>query len=124
MIARDVQCEIARGLVQEFRKVAARCNGLRYLVFGRSPLHNAPILMVALVVHGLGRVMFSINEAFIEAAAPNADAAKNGRGLVLKNKFLALHHSADDTLLFGRCQGSGQTAAYRQPSDAGPGTCS
>jgi len=52
--------------------------------------------------------MISINEAFIDAAAPNADAAKNGRGLVLKNKFLALHHSADETLLFGRCQGSGK----------------
>jgi hypothetical protein len=52
--------------------------------------------------------MISIDEGFVEAAAPNADAAKNGRGLVLKNKFLALHHSADETLLFGRCQGSGK----------------
>lgn len=52
--------------------------------------------------------MISITEQFIEAAAPNADAAKNGRGLVLKNKFLKLHHSADDTLLFGHCQGSGK----------------
>ena len=52
--------------------------------------------------------MISINEAFIEAAAPNADAAKNGRGLVLKSKFLTLHHSADETMLFGRCQGSGK----------------
>jgi len=52
--------------------------------------------------------MISINEQFIEAAAPNAEAAKNGRGLVIKNKFLALHRSADDTLLFGRCQGSGK----------------
>jgi hypothetical protein len=52
--------------------------------------------------------MISIDESFIEAAAPNVDAAKNGRGLVLKNKFLALHHSADETLLFGRCQGSGK----------------
>jgi hypothetical protein len=50
----------------------------------------------------------SITEEMIEAAAPNADAAKNGRGLVLKNKFIALHHSADETLLFGRCQGSGK----------------
>ena len=52
--------------------------------------------------------MISINEEFIEAAAPNADAAKNGRGLVLKNKFLKLHHSADESLLFGQCQGSGK----------------
>ena len=52
--------------------------------------------------------MISINEQFIEAAAPNADAAKNGRGLAAKNKFTALHRSADDTLLFGHCQGSGK----------------
>src|SRR6516164_4668502 len=51
--------------------------------------------------------MISINQDFIEAAAPDAESAKNGRGLVLKNKFLALHHSPDETLWFGRCQGSG-----------------
>lgn len=54
------------------------------------------------------RAMISITEEFIESAAPNADAAKNGRGLVLKNKFLNLHHSEDETLLFGHCQGSGK----------------
>ncbi len=53
--------------------------------------------------------MLSITEQFIEAAAPNAEAAKNGRGLVLKNKFLRLHHSADESLLFGECQGSGRS---------------
>lgn len=53
--------------------------------------------------------MIAINEDFIDTAAPNAEAAKNGRGLVLKNKFLALHHSPDETLLFGQCQGSGKT---------------
>jgi hypothetical protein len=53
--------------------------------------------------------MISINQAFIEAAAPNAEAAKNGRGLLLKNKFVALHRSADETLWFGQCQGSGKT---------------
>ncbi|NUQ62339.1 MAG: SWIM zinc finger family protein [Pirellulales bacterium] len=53
--------------------------------------------------------MISIDDEFILAAAPNAEAAKNGRGLVLKNKFVALHHSEDETLLFGRCQGSGRT---------------
>ncbi len=53
--------------------------------------------------------MISINEEFIVAAAPNAEAAKNGRGLVLKNKFVALNHSPDETLWFGRCQGSGKT---------------
>jgi hypothetical protein len=51
----------------------------------------------------------AITEQFIETAAPNADAAKNGRGLVLKSKFTALNQSADETLLFGFCQGSGKT---------------
>jgi hypothetical protein len=64
--------------------------------------------------------MISVTEELIEAAAPNADAAKNGRGLVLKNKFVALHHSDDKTLLFGRCQGSGKSpylcsADFAQP---------
>jgi len=53
--------------------------------------------------------MISVTHDFIEAAAPNAEAAKNGRGLVLKNKFLTLHHSPDETLWFGQCQGSGKT---------------
>jgi hypothetical protein len=53
--------------------------------------------------------MISVTHEFIEAAAPNAEAAKNGRGLLLKKKFLALHHSPDETLWFGRCQGSGKT---------------
>jgi SWIM zinc finger len=53
--------------------------------------------------------MISINEEFVDAAAPNVEAAKNGRGLLLKNKFVALHHSPDETLWFGQCQGSGKT---------------
>src|SRR5262245_58072428 len=48
------------------------------------------------------------NAAAVDAAAPNADAAKNGRGLVLKNKLADLHLSDDGTLLFGACQGSGK----------------
>lgn len=52
--------------------------------------------------------MISITDDFIDSAAPNADAAKNGRALVLKNKFVALHHSDDEQLLFGHCQGSGK----------------
>src|SRR5262245_18408302 len=39
------------------------------------------------------RIMISIDEAFIESAAPNSEAAKNGRGLVLKGKFLQLYKS-------------------------------
>ncbi|MFO0966347.1 MAG: hypothetical protein U0793_12290 [Gemmataceae bacterium] len=51
--------------------------------------------------------MIAIDDAYVDSAAPNAEAAKNGRGLVLKNKFTRLHLSADETLLFGECQGSG-----------------
>ena len=32
-------------------------------------------------------LVISIDESFVDAAAPNADTAKNGRGLVLKKKF-------------------------------------
>ena len=53
--------------------------------------------------------MISITEQFIESAAPNSDATKNGRALVVKGKFVSLNKSEDDTLLFGECQGSGKT---------------
>src|SRR6187551_1921754 len=52
--------------------------------------------------------MISIDEAFIEAAAPNSEAAKNGRGLVLKGKYVRLYQSADGSLIFGHCQRSGK----------------
>jgi hypothetical protein len=52
--------------------------------------------------------MIPIDEAGVDAAAPNADASKNGLGLVLKNKFTALRISEDGTILFGECQGSGK----------------
>jgi hypothetical protein len=52
--------------------------------------------------------MISIDDAFVESAAPNAEAAKNGRGLVLKGKFLKFYQSDDQSLLFGHCQGSGK----------------
>jgi hypothetical protein len=60
--------------------------------------------------------MISIDEGYVEAAAPNAEAVKNGRGLLLKGKFLALHLDADETVLFGECQGSGKEP-YRCSSD-------
>ncbi len=44
--------------------------------------------------------MISIDESFVEAAAPNAEATKNGRVLVLKKKFLALHISTDASANF------------------------
>jgi SWIM zinc finger len=52
--------------------------------------------------------MIAIDETYVDAAAPTADAAKNGRGLVLKSKLANLHVSDDGTLLFGECQGSGK----------------
>jgi hypothetical protein len=52
--------------------------------------------------------MISIDESYVDSAAPNPEAIKNGRGLVLKNKFIAFNISEDSTLLFGECQGSGK----------------
>ncbi|MCW8134003.1 MAG: SWIM zinc finger family protein, partial [Planctomycetota bacterium] len=52
--------------------------------------------------------MISIDESYVESAAPNAEASKNGRGLVIKGKFKELHIDADETILFGACQGSGK----------------
>lgn len=52
--------------------------------------------------------MIAIDEGYVDSAAPNPEAIKNGRGLVLKNKFTSFHISADETILFGECQGSGK----------------
>jgi hypothetical protein len=52
--------------------------------------------------------MISMDEGYVDSAAPNSEAAKNGRGLVLKNKFAKLHISDDESILFGECQGSGK----------------
>src|SRR5436309_185831 len=60
--------------------------------------------------------MISIDEGYVESAAPNSDAMKNGRGLVVKGKFLNLHTDADETILFGQCQGSGKVP-YQCSSD-------
>jgi hypothetical protein len=51
--------------------------------------------------------MISIDEGYVQSAAPNADAIKNGRALLVKGKFVQLHIDAGETLLFGQCQGSG-----------------
>ena len=60
--------------------------------------------------------MIAIDNAYVDAAAPNADAAKNGRGLVLKNKISKLHISDDGALIFAECQGSGKEP-YRVSCD-------
>lgn len=52
--------------------------------------------------------MISIDEAFISAAAPNAEALRNGAALVLKGRFAKLHVDADGSILFAECHGSGE----------------
>ncbi len=53
-------------------------------------------------------IVIDLDESTIDAAAPNASAIKNGRALVLKNKFSVLNLSTDGDLLFGECKGSGK----------------
>jgi hypothetical protein len=62
-----------------------------------------------------------IDEAFVDSQAPNAAAIKNARGVVLKKKLVGLFHSADGTLLFGDCKGSG-AENYRPSADFGDPT--
>src|SRR5882672_6608492 len=59
-----------------------------------------------------------INEAYADSLAPNAAAIKNARGVVLKKKLAGLFRSADGTLLFGDCKGSG-AENYRPSADFG-----
>lgn len=53
--------------------------------------------------------MIQIDEEFVDAAAPNSNAVKNGRSLLVKGKFVSLKISPDDTLIFGECSGSGSS---------------
>jgi len=57
-----------------------------------------------------------IDEAYADSQAPNAAAIKNARGVVLKRKLVGLFRSADGTLLFGDCKGSGKDN-YRPSAD-------
>jgi hypothetical protein len=57
-----------------------------------------------------------INEAFADSQAPNASAIQNARAVVLKRKLVGLFRSADGTLLFGDCKGSGKDN-YRPSAD-------
>src|SRR5882762_10491202 len=57
-----------------------------------------------------------INEAYADSLAPNSAAIKNARGVVLKRKLAGLFRSADGTLLFGDCKGSGKDN-YRPSAD-------
>lgn len=53
--------------------------------------------------------MIEIDELYVDSAAPNASAIKNGRGLVAKGKFVNLSKSEDETIIFGECKGSGKS---------------
>jgi len=57
-----------------------------------------------------------IDEAFVDSQAPNAAAIKNARGVVIKKKLVGLFKSADGSLLFGDCKGSG-AENYRPSAD-------
>ena len=57
-----------------------------------------------------------IDEAFADSQAPNAGAIKNARGVVIKKKLVGLFRSADGTLIFGECKGSG-AENYRPSAD-------
>lgn len=57
-----------------------------------------------------------IDEAFVDSQAPNAAAIKNARGVVIKKKLVGLFTSADGSLLFGDCKGSGADN-YRPSAD-------
>src|ERR1700739_4212422 len=59
-----------------------------------------------------------IDEAYADSQAPNAGAIKNAHGIVVKRKLVGLFRSADGTLLFGDCKGSG-AENYRPSADFG-----
>lgn len=52
--------------------------------------------------------MFPITQELIDLSAPNATASANGKKISQKGGFIRLCKSADDTLLFGECSGSGK----------------
>jgi hypothetical protein len=49
-----------------------------------------------------------LTPSYIDSLAPNAAAVSNGKGLVKKGSFQNLKITADKTLLFGECAGSGK----------------
>ena len=57
-----------------------------------------------------------LTEQFILSQAPNPAAAENGRKLSRGGKFSGLHRSADGSLCWGECAGSGKTP-YRVSVD-------
>ena len=60
--------------------------------------------------------MIPVDEASVERAAPNAEAARNGRALFVKRKLSGLHVDSDESIIFGLCAGSGKEP-YRVSCD-------
>lgn len=58
----------------------------------------------------------NITEQLIMMAAPNSGAVANGRKISQKNDFSGLKKSADETLIWGDCAGSGKNP-YRTSAD-------
>jgi len=53
--------------------------------------------------------VIDISESIVDAMAPNANAAGNARGLLLKGKLSDLRVDAEGTLIFCSCKGSGKS---------------
>lgn len=51
--------------------------------------------------------MIKITEEYVDSAAPNAKAVQKGKELVRNKQFVKFFQSKDETLIFGKCQGSG-----------------
>lgn len=60
--------------------------------------------------------MDKLTESYVDSLAPNQNAIVNGWGLVKKNSFTKLHITADQTVIFGDCLGSG-TGVYHTSVD-------
>ena len=52
--------------------------------------------------------MITLSEEIVKALAPNQSALQNARDLVKKGNFTACMKSADETVIFGECLGSGK----------------
>lgn len=64
--------------------------------------------------------MIEITEASVNAMAPNQSAVVNGWGLVKKGSFVKLCKTADETLLFGECKGSGASSYHTSVDFSAP----
>lgn len=54
----------------------------------------------------------NITEDFVISSAPNSNAVANARKISRTNGFYVLKKTADDTLIFGECKGSGAKPYY------------